>query len=223
MNIKPDKIIRTNRKTISLQITQDAKLVVRVPNLLTDKELDKILIKHKNWIERKIKKMQERIDLRTKKEFVNGEGFLYLGKFYKLHIVEAQARSLIFDGGFYLSKNYLPKAREEFVKWYKKKAHEVIPQRVEFYARMYGYSYNKVRITRAQKRLGSCSYKGNLNFSWRLIMAPIEVIDYVVVHELAHLEVRNHSKRFWSKVKLMMPDYKQRVGWLKRNNHLLIL
>ncbi|MBI4687875.1 MAG: M48 family metallopeptidase [Nitrospirae bacterium] len=94
-------------------------------------------------------------------------------------------------------------------------------ERVSWYSSLSGLKYNRVKISDAQKRWGSCSAKGNLNFSWRLIMSPIRVIDYVVIHELAHLEERNHSKKCWNKVKIMLPDYEQYKEWLKENKHLL--
>ncbi|MFN3599629.1 MAG: M48 family metallopeptidase, partial [Aquificaceae bacterium] len=124
---------------------------------------------------------------------------------------------------FYLSKSALPNAKEVFIKWYKEKAYEKISERVEWYARMAGFKYNKVSITDAEKRWGSCSPKGNLNFSWRLIMAPLRVIDYVVVDELCHLEIKNHSKAFWIKVKTLMPDYRDCEMWLKEYGYLLRL
>ncbi len=107
--------------------------------------------------------------------------------------------------------------------WYKDRAYEKIGQRVEWYARKYEFKYNKTKITTAQKRWGSCSSKGNLNFSWRLIMAPLPVIDYVVIHELVHLEERNHSRLFWDKVKYFYPEYPKCGNWLKENGHLLKL
>jgi len=78
-------------------------------------------------------------------------------------------------------------------------------------------------ITSARTRWGSCSQEGALSFAWRLIMAPLPIIDYVVVHELAHIQVKNHSKRFWNKLNVLMPDYRQRIEWLERNGHLLSL
>ena len=125
------------------------------------------------------------------------------------------------ENEFLLSKEYLPIAKEIFVNWYKERAHEKISERVRMYSSMRGFSYNKINITNAKKRWASCSHKRNLNFSWRLIMAPLPVIDYVVVHELVHLEEKNHSKNFWNKVKMLIPDYQKHKEWLKKNGHLL--
>jgi predicted metal-dependent hydrolase len=94
---------------------------------------------------------------------------------------------------------------------------------VNLYAAQYGLRYEKIRITSAQTRWGSCSPKGTLSFTWRLVMAPLEVIDYVVIHELAHLRVKNHSKTFWAEVESMLPDYTRHVAWLRKNGKFLTL
>ena len=224
MEIEISKIIKTKRKTITLQITKDGKLIVKAPFGVSKKTIQKIVTKHKDWIEKKKKEILSRAPKFVKKEFVNGEGFLYLGKYYKLRIVDKQDTPLLFDNNhFYLLRDYLPVAKEVFIDWYKKKAYEKISERVEWYAKKRGFVYNKIKITKANQRWGSCSSRGNLNFSWRLIMAPLPVVDYVVVHELVHLEEKNHSKSFWIKVKMLMPDYEKHKDWLKRNGYLLTL
>jgi len=224
MEIKIDKVIRTKRKTIALQITDDATLIVRAPLEVSEQTIRNVVIKHKDWIEKKKENIIARDPKFVKKEFVNGEGFMHLGKYYKLSIVNKQSAPLLFNNNcFSLLRDYLPVAREVFINWYKERAYEKISERVEWYARKRGFVYNKINITDANKRWGSCSIKGNLNFSWRLIMAPLPIIDYVVVHELFHLEERNHTKFFWSKVKMLLPDYKKCKDWLEKNGYLLKL
>lgn len=223
IDVQIEKIIRTKRKTIALQIRDDAKLVVRAPYNLDDETISAIVSKHRRWVEKKQKEVATRNQKLYPKEFVDGEGFLYLGRYYKLNIVEDQSEPLKFEGAFYLSRCVLPHAQEIFMQWYKDKAFEKISERVDLYAEKRGYKYNKIGITDAQKRWGSCSFKGNLNFSWRLIMAPLSVVDYVVIHELVHLEERNHAKSFWDKVKMLMPDFESRRNWLKSNGYLLTL
>lgn len=90
-------------------------------------------------------------------------------------------------------------------------------------AKTMGLAYKSLKINNAKTRWGSCGSSGNLNFTWRLIMAPKKVVDYVIVHELAHLKQMNHSPKFWNEVKLIIPDYKNDELWLKRNGHLLYL
>ena len=223
MDIEIEKIIRTKRKTIALQITDDAKLIVKAPFEVSDETIFRVVRKHISWITEKKKEIQSRDPKFSSKEFVSGEGFLYLGRYYKLEIVDGQEELLRFENKFYLSRSALPDAKKVFIDWYKKKAYEKISERVRFYSQRSGIKYNKVNITDAQKRWGSCSPKGNLNFSWKLIMAPLSVIDYVVVHELAHIEEKKHSKSFWVKVKIMMPDYEKYKNWLNENGYLLRL
>lgn len=223
MEITIEKIIRSNRKTVALQITDDATLIIRAPYNISDETIMHVISKHKNWIIKKKMEVEARNPKFTPKEFVNGEGFLYLGRSYKLTIVDNQDVPLKFDRGFYLLRDALPKAREVFIEWYKEKAYEKISERVEKYAKDGGFKYKKINITNADKRWGSCSPNGILNFSWRLVMAPLSVIDYVVIHELVHTEEKNHSKNFWIKVKVLMPNFEKYADWLKRNGHLLRL
>lgn len=100
---------------------------------------------------------------------------------------------------------------------YKKLAKETIPPRVQEFAKEYGFSYNTVKITSATTRWGSCTSKKTLNFTYRLALAPQEVIDYVIVHELCHLRQMNHSSKFWDEVRAIMPEYKKQEKWLKEN------
>ncbi len=221
MEIK--KVIRSKRKTISLQVSDNAALIVRAPFEVSDEIINRIILKHKNWIKRKRAEIQTRDRNFAKKEYVNGEGLLYLGNYCRLRLVENQKIPLNFENGFFLSKEYLAHAKEIFIDWYREKAYEKISERVKWYAQKRGFKYNKINITNAQKRWGSCSCRNNLNFSWRLIMAPLPVVDYVIVHELVHLDEKNHSRAFCNKVKMLITDYKKHQEWLKRNGHLLRL
>ena len=221
--MKIDRIVRTNRKTISIRITDDGEVEVRAPKHVRDEVIFNVVKKKEAWIKKKIEEVRSRDPQFKKKEFVNGEGFLYLGKHYKLKIVDNQEIPLKLQGYFLLSRKYLPRAREVFIKWYKQKAYEKIGARAKMYSSLMGLKYNKINITHAQKRWGSCSPQGNLNFSWRLVMAPLPVIDYVVVHELVHLKIKNHTKEFWNAVRVVIPDYQKHAQWLKENGYLLHL
>jgi len=100
-------------------------------------------------------------------------------------------------------------------------AHKEIHARCMWFSIMTGYSPSSLRITNARQRWGSCTYRGGLNFSWCLIQAPLEIVDYVIVHELVHLRQPDHSRKFWSKVEELMPDYQRRRKWLRENERLL--
>jgi len=218
-----DKIIRSKRKTFALQIAHDASLTVRVPLTASVDMIEKVVTKKADWIRRKQKEIKERYQRAAPKEFVAGEDFLYLGETYKLRLVDDQADALIFNNEFRLARREINHAEEVFTAWYKKAARHQISARVHDYAKKTGLLFNKVKITDAKHRWGSCSARGNLNFAWRLIMAPLSVIDYVIIHELAHLKHHNHSRRYWTTVAVMMPGYQQERQWLKDNGHLLTI
>jgi len=223
MQIK--KIIRSKRKTITLQVCDDATLIVKAPFKTGDNIIKQVINNHHKWLENKKKEILSRDIKYFKKKFVNGEGFLYLGQTYRLKLVNAhQPRESLAlnDGYFYLQENVIDR-RDAFLVWYKKKAYENISERVRWYAQKRGFRYHQVKISNAQKQWGSCTHLSNLNFSWRLVMAVPAVIDYVVVHELVHLIEKNHSRSFWNKVQLIIPDYEKHRNWLKKNGYLLNL
>lgn len=219
--IKIEKIIRSNRKTIALVVTPEATLVVRAPMKTSLSYIESLVQKKRLWIESKQEFCQRNSQKYFPKEFVNGEGFWYLGREYKLEIVENQEIPILLENTLKIARECLPLAKKCLVQWYKQMAFYKISQRAKRYAKETGLSYKSIRITDAQKRWGSCGRKGTLNFSWRLIMSPMKILDYVVVHELAHLEEPNHSPKFWNKVKVLLPDYQERQEWLKENGNRL--
>lgn len=218
-----DKIIHTKRKSLALIVERDGKLIVRAP-MRAKKQDILVFIKHKEkWIIKKQKLVRDYYPTFAPKEYVNGEGFWYLGNIYKLQLAEEKKPLLYLNGNFQLARNALHKAPIIFERWYREQAKKIILERVEWYAAKHGYSFKQVKITSARRRWGSCSSRGTLNFAWRLVMAPTPIIDYVVVHELVHLQVRNHSKKFWGRVGVIMPDYKQKIEWLEKYGHMLNL
>jgi predicted metal-dependent hydrolase len=222
-DIEIDKLIRSKRRTIGLQIRSDATLIVRAPNRARIDEIEKVVIGHRRWIYKtreKILREERSVPIR---KYMEGEEFPLLGRNYKLQLTDSDIIALYFKDVFFLSKKYHFAAKQAFVQWYRLRAKNVIPQRVILYAAKSNLRYGRIGITNAGRRWGSCSHKGNLNFSWRLVMAPIEAIDYVVAHELAHLEVKNHSSHFWSKVGSIYPEYEKQRKWLRENERLLTL
>ena len=221
--IEIHKIIRTKRRrTIALIIGPDATLTVRAPIRTPVEYIEQLVSKKISWIKRKIREVRSRPTV-PGKEFVTGESFLFLGKPYKLSFSKNTQTPLDFRGGFVIAQEYQPHAKQLLTDWYKKRGREKITERVEWYSRSLGLKCRTINITAAKKRWGSCTADGNLNFSWRLIMAPLSIVDYAVVHELAHLEEKNHSKKFWNKIRTIFPDYKDRAKWLKENELLMSL
>jgi hypothetical protein len=221
--IKVDQVIRTDRRNIALIVKRDGRLVIRAPINATDEQISVIINRKSIWIEAKQQEVLSTYPQVSKKEFVNGEGFLYLGKSYRLKIIDQAETPLTLGTFFFLDRFFLSQAKEVFIKWYKEKAFEVLSERVAWYAEKIGVEVKAVKITSATSRWGSCSAKGTLSFPWRLAMAPVPVIDYVVIHEIVHISEKNHSKTFWNQVHALMPDYENKIAWLEINGHTLNL
>ena len=147
--------------------------------------------------------------------------FLYLGRSYPLQIVENGSMTIERSDRLYVSRILFPDIRNQLKRWYMEEAHREIPARCMWFSLKTGHVPVTIRITDARQRWGSCTPKGGLNFSWRLIQAPPEIVDYVVVHELVHLSQPDHSKKFWDKVRKIMPDYETRRHWLQDHVGLL--
>ena len=218
-----NKIVRTKRRTLAIEITRDARLIVRAPQRMPRETIEGFVEQKRSWIERKKREALDKSAASAPKRFENGERFLYLGRSYPLRIVKNGEMPLSLGDGFTLSVNRRTDARSLFVEWYKTRAKEVIHNRLLHFSGLSGIDFTLFRITSAQKRWGSCNSRGNVHFSYRLIMAPLPVVDYVVVHELVHIEEKNHSSRFWQKVERILPDYRGRRAWLRNNGSLLVL
>lgn len=217
--IQIDKLIRSRRRSVALVITKLATLEVRAPHRTSLKFIYDFIEKKESWILRKLEFMRQNVAQNMPKKFIDGEEFLYLGQTYCLQINDC--RKITCTDFLCFPNHLLPAAKKYLMLWYKKQALLTIAERVAWYANQTGLQYQTIKITNAKTRWGSCSARGGLNFSWYLIMAPLHIIDYVVVHELAHLIERNHSKRFWDQVKTIMPDYETKRRWLKQNGHAL--
>lgn len=224
MSVKIDKLIRSRRRTVGLEVTPEALLIVRAPRNLSRREISEIVDKESPWILKKQRFFRENHNKIREKEFIEGEEFLYLGRAYKLRVVHNTVDTLVVnDNFFYLSEECIDNAREIIERWYRKRAYEVVSERAEYYSYISGIKFKRINITGAKKRWGSCGPNGNLNIAWRLVMAPVTVIDYVIVHELSHIEIRNHSKEFWRRVGDVIPDYKKVEKWLRDNGHFLVV
>ena len=222
MPVKIDQFVRSRRRTIAIQIRPDGTVIVRAPLRAAEKQVRDFVESKAGWIERKRSEARQHAALPAK-QFRVGERFLFLGQEYPLVLADGQRAALRFDGQFALSRRALSRAPQVFEKWYKAQALRVLSERVSHFSAKHNFRPGRIRISSARTRWGSCSSKGTLSFTWRLVMAPPEVIDYVVLHELVHLKVKNHSRTFWDGVATLMPDYKRQVDWLKKNGRALTL
>lgn len=223
-DIRIDRLIRSKRRTFSIEIEGDGSLVVRVPKRASMRTIEQIIDRRSRWIMKRQRLARERHAQARPKEYSNDEEFMYLGRHYRLRIGDDGGPALAFDNrNFVLSLEHIDDARGVFIDWYRDRVYGVISESAAHYSALSGIPFDRIRITSAMKRWGSCNARGNLCFSWRLAMAPPEVIDYVVVHELAHVEHRDHSPRFWNRIEGILPDFRHRRAWLRDNGHRLTL
>jgi predicted metal-dependent hydrolase len=218
---------RKRKKTISLQIGNNSEVTICAPYFTPVAEINRFVEEKQNWISKAIRKHSEAQLLNKEINYVTGEIFYYLGQSYRLevHFEPLENTGVVFwNNGFFLN---CPEKRDMrkycFVLWYKKKAKERLSARVEHFSRELNLKPRGIRITSAKQRWGSCSEDNSLAFSFRLMMAPPEVIDYVIIHELMHIRQKNHSSKFWNLVVEIMPDYKIHRRWLRDNTHKFIL
>jgi len=220
------EVVRSKKRkwTISLQVRANGTAVVYAPHRTPIPEIKKFVREKERWLWRKIREyMARQKEIQTKK-YEKGEIFFFLGEPYPLKIETAtlECDKLAFlCGQFVLAKDNAFQGRELFVDWYRKSAQEYIGERVDHFSQALKLIPKGVKISNARCRWGSCSPDNHLHFSWRLIMAPCCVIDYLVVHELAHVQEKNHSGRFWDIVGNTITDYKKQRIWLKDNGHKL--
>lgn len=213
------KIIRSNRRSLSLQVLPNSTLVIKAPLFLSQQEINKFIKHHENWIEKKILSLQK-VKIHPKL-YQKGESFLYLGKAYLLTV--GNYKEIEFGGDQLLFPSFLHfRIKKELDNWYITQAKKIISEQVEYYSQLIGTNYKNLTFSDTHSKWGSCTHDNRLQFCWRLIMAPILVINYVVIHELVHTIEKNHSRSFWSKVRLYNPSCKQQIKWLKENTTKLL-
>ncbi|NCP86606.1 MAG: M48 family peptidase [Anaerolineae bacterium CG_4_9_14_3_um_filter_57_17] len=224
MPVKIDQLIRSQRKTVSLIIQRDGLLIVRAPLKMPEKTIREIVAKKEAWILKHQAAMKAAPAPGTK-PYHPGNSLPLLGKTVPLTIVPGRQTTLTWvnDERLELTEAGLPHAAILIERWYRSRAKEYFTTRVTELAAQFQLTPSAIRITSARTRWGSCSGKNSLAFTWRLVMAPLAVVDYVILHELAHIEIKNHSAKFWAKVKSMLPNYTQRRQWLKEHGRELDL
>ncbi len=209
---------QSSRKTMSIYIEPDGSVSVLAPKRLSKEEIEKVIERKRYWIYSKLTEWQELNRSRIERDFVGGQGFPYLGRSYRLKIVDDQDVPLkLYQGYFCLRKAELAQAENEFAKFHREKGLEKIPGRVNYYKQIMGIKPNGIRVMDLKTHWASCSDNGTLNFHWKCMMTPLTILDYIVVHELAHLLHPTHNQNFWNLVDKILPDYMERVKWLREN------
>ncbi|MEM1085028.1 MAG: SprT family zinc-dependent metalloprotease [Verrucomicrobiota bacterium] len=203
------------RKTASLYIERDGGVTVIVPKSLSNEKVEELIEQKRSWIYRGIAEWRDLNASRVQREFVNGEGFLYLGSSYRLRLVEQQEEPLVLRNGYFCLRSDCTDPEAEFRQFYRRKGIPRICERVKHYEAIAGIEARGVRVMELKNRWASCSSGGNLSFHWRCLMAPRTVLDYIVAHEVTHLKHPNHTEAFWAALDRLMPDFKDRKAWLR--------
>lgn len=224
------RIEKSKRKTISIAVYANGEVVVKAPYKISNSTIEDVVKKKQDWIIKKRSEAIAQTELKQKMDYLSyksGSNLLYEGKLYPLNIAhtsKTKHQKVVFTGtSFELEVNNedAMHVRKIMRDWYREQAREKFRSRVEYYNQYLNIAYGTIRIKEQKGCYGSCSSKGNLNFNWKCILAPKDILDYVVVHELCHLKYFNHSIQFWRLVSSLMPDYKDKISWIKENGRLL--
>jgi predicted metal-dependent hydrolase len=211
------------RRKLTITVERDRRVIVHAPERTSEQKIHQVVVSKRQWIFEKIGHPQKYHDLphAPGKELVSGESALYLGREYRIEMVKTGISQIQFAQRFLIPATHGKQRAEALRKWYIGKAKEKITPRVQRHARELGVDVAEVKIVDNRYRWGSCTLKDNVTFNWRLIKAPMFVIDYVIVHELAHLIEANHTHRFWNIVRTQAPTMEKAKAWLKEHGELL--
>lgn len=203
------------RKTMQITVERSGELVLSAPPDVQESALRAFVLEKRFWIYTRLAEKDRLQRQVPRKEFVGGEGFLYLGRSHRLKLVEGQDVPLKLTGGrFCLAVDELRNARDHFVRWYSERARAWLSARVADYQSRMEVEPAGMRVQDLGYRWGSCGKGDWLYFHWKTILLPARIAEYVVVHEIAHLHERHHTPQFWLRVERAMPDYTQRKAWL---------
>lgn len=203
------------RRTVQSTVERSGELVLSAPPGVDVGRLRAFVREKRFWIFTKLAEKDRLQRHVAHKEFVDGEGFLYLGRSFRLKLLDDQAQPLkLVAGRFALRRDALPQAREQFIRWYSAHAKPWLAARVADYRARMEVQPAGVKVQELGYRWGSCGKGDWLYFHWKTILLPPRIAEYVVVHEIAHLHESHHTPAFWRRVERAMPDYAQRKDWL---------
>lgn len=212
------QVIRSPRKkTMHIVIERNGSVSVQVPESTEDEKILAILKTKEYEIHKKLTYWRELNDQQIERQFISGQSFLYLGKNYNLQIAEGQKRGLLLKDGKFLLSNAVKYPREAFVKYYKQQTELKLKERLRLFESAVRTLPTSISVRELPTRWASCTPDKKIYFNWRCVMAPLPVFDYLIVHELVHLEFPNHSRQFWDKVSSICPNYEEHERWLKKN------
>ena len=217
------EVVRSRRSTADIVVERNGKIVVRAPAKFPNERIEDIVESKRYWIYKTLAEWRDLNATRVLREYRNGEGFLYLGRAYRLRLVSKQKELVALrDGRFCMVRDLVDRgdidaAQSAFRDYYIRLGQQRLAQRVKYYAPKVGVKPLSVDVRELGFRWASCSSKGRLAFHWKCMMAPPKIIDYVIVHELCHMHQRDHTNAFWNEIDKVMPDYEERKEWLRKN------
>lgn len=203
------------RRTMEITVERTGELILSAPPQVGIDKLREFVTEKRFWVYTKLAQKDRLQRQVPRKEFVAGEGFLFLGRTHRLKLVEAQETPLkLMNGRFTLNHDAQAGAREHFIRWYSERARIWLSGRVADYQSRMEVEPAGVKVQDLGYRWGSCGKGDWLYFHWKTILLPARIAEYVVVHEIAHLHEPHHTPAFWQRVERAMPDYLQRKDWL---------
>lgn len=209
---------KSDRKTTSIYIERDGSVSVLAPKPFDMERVEATLEKKRSWIYRNLAEWEDLNRTRVHREYVNGESFLYLGRHYRLNIIAEQNYPLkLKNGQFCLHQDAVPCADIHFKEFYKDKLKKRLQERLHDYASRMGVKPKWVKVVELTNRWGSCTPNGGINIHWKCAMLSLSVLDYIIVHELAHIKHPDHTAPFWRTVEMILPNYEEQKNWLKFN------
>ncbi len=217
------EVVRSRRSTADIIIERDGSVLVRAPEWADDEQIANIVTSKHYWIFQGLAEWRDLNATRVLREYKSGEGFLYLGRAYRLLLVAEQNEPLQLKGGRFMlrrdlvEKGEIAAAKTAFRDYYIARGRERLSKRMEYYAPKVGVKPAYVDVRELGNRWASCSPSGALAFNWKCMMAPQTIIDYIVVHELCHFYHSDHTDAFWNEVDKVIPDYRERKEWLRKN------
>lgn len=223
------KVIYKKRKTYGIYIDMYGNIELRVPKDAKNTQIQKMLDQKYDWMVKKSNEMKERTKGFKKKTYNQGETFMYLGQEYPIQVVETdemERNTTVFEENVlkvYVKIHEEAQVQEALKRFYFKQCKLILEQRIRHYQNQIKVKPKSLRLADNKSNWGTCNSKKELTFNWRLIMAPIEVIDYVVVHELCHILHMNHDRSFWRLVGKIIPNYETNQAWLAQSNWKMVL
>ena len=209
------ELIRSNRSSIGITVERDGSVVVNAPQNLAVDEVEKNIYKKRLWIWEKLAIKNVYNDRLIERKFISGETFSYLGRSYRLQVVDEDIDLKLKNGWFMLGRKYRTQAKELFKKWYIEHLKSKIQERFVYLNKELNLPTSEYKVMELGYRWGSCTKDGVLNFNWKIAMAPLGVIDYIILHEVTHLKEHTHNERFWREIQRLMPNYLEKKEWLK--------